>query len=694
MTVSSVNSKNCAMININNCTVDTLTAKVGIPLGVAWQIVAYKRDRKQRQVIECLDELKNIPGMTDQHFEKLLRHCKTFGYSALSSRTKSRRNATKNETKELEKGARRKLKAKSISDTQNISKKVSHLITNIGLKKTDLSEGYCKKRKRSMFRKIKSGPKNTSDLPEGKARFVTKNRPRKKARVVKKEHIPEVNKNYNRRTRKGKVKSLILNPVSVSASQSGNKLFVTYIPGLPEALNFLNSQKPGESLVRECPPPFASSPQPGSSSRRASSPPRPLTPQRSSSPPRPLSPQRSSSPPRPRSPQRSSSPPRPLSPQRSSSHPRPLSPQRSSSPPRPLSPQRSSSPPRPLSPQRSSSPPRPLSPQRSFSPPRPLSPQRSSSPPRPLSPQRSSSPPRPLSPQRSSSPPRPLSPQRSSSPPRPLSPQRSSSPPRPLSPQRSSSPPRPLSPQRSSSPGPSPPLPASPPARSILKRASSPLCGSPESTKISRRESRSPALNRSKTPKRLKINSPRTHRYMVSELIKKPDKNDHVTQLSTRAVISEVEVGLPIKTCIDDRPEKGGEPHQIKGRSHRHHRLKKERRRHHSRMSKERRHHSRQRNKRRRKSSQSIARRKKRLLHSKQRNEKRRQSNLGNEKRPRRDRHQKTVRFKNNGQDESPNNSFIERDLGPEKNINKTDKRCPDNANQGPPITGWSCIIL
>ena len=621
MTVSSVNSKNCAMININNCTVDTLTAKVGIPLGVAWQIVAYKRDRKQRQVIECLDELKNIPGMTDQHFEKLLRHCKTFGYSALSSRTKSRRNATKNETKELEKGARRKLKAKRISDTQNISK-VSHLTTDIGLKKTDLSEGSCKKRKRSMFRKIKSGPKNTSDLPEGKARFVTKNRPRKKARVVKKEHIPEVNKNYNRRTRKGKVKSLILNPVSVSASQSGNKLFVTYIPGLPEALNFLNSQKPGESLVRECPPPFASSPQPGSSSRRASSPPRPLSPQRSSSPPRPLSPQRSSSPPRPRSPQRSSSPPRPLSPQRSSS------------------------------------------------------------------------PPRPLSPQRSSSPPRPLSPQRSSSPPRPLSPQRSSSPPRPLSPQRSSSPPRPLSPQRSSSPGPSPPLPASPPARSILKRASSPLCGSPESTKISRRESRSPALNRSKTPKRLKINSPRTHRYMVSELIKKPDKNDHVTQLSTRAVISEVEVGLPIKTCIDDRPEKGGEPHQIKGRSHRHHRLKKERRRHHSRMSKERRHHSRQRNKRRRKSSQSIARRKKRLLHSKQRNEKRRQSNLGNEKRPRRDRHQKTVRFKNNGQDESPNNSFIERDLGPEKNINKTDKRCPDNANQGPPITGWSCIIL
>ena len=61
------------MININNCTVDTLTAKVGIPLGVAWQIVAYKRDRKQRQVIECLDELKNIPGMTDQHFEKLVR---------------------------------------------------------------------------------------------------------------------------------------------------------------------------------------------------------------------------------------------------------------------------------------------------------------------------------------------------------------------------------------------------------------------------------------------------------------------------------------------------------------------------------------------------------------------------------------------------------------------------------------------
>ena len=497
------------MININNCTVDTLTAKVGIPLGVAWQIVAYKRDRKQRQTIECLDELKNIPGMTDQHFEKLLRHCKTFGYSALSSSTKSRRNATKNENKELEKGGRRKLKGKRIKNTQNISKK-----------------------------------------------------------VVNTEQIPELNKNYNRRIRKGQEKSLVLNPVSVSASQSGNKLFVTYIPGLPEALNFLNSQKSGESLVRECPPPFASSPQPGSSPRRASS------------PPRPLSPQRSSSPPRPRSPQRSSSPPRPLSPERTSSS-RPSQPKAASPTPRPI-----------------------------------------------------------------------------------------------------------------------PPQPASSSLRPLLKRASSPLCSSPESTKISRRESRSPALKRSKTPKRLKINSPRTHRYMVSELIKKPDKNDHETQLSTRAVIPSVELGLPTKTCIDDRPEKDGEAHQIKKRSHRPHRLKKERRRHHSRMSKERRHHSRQRNKRRRKSSQSIARRKKRLLHSKQRNEKRRQSNLGNKKRPRHH-HQRTVRFKNNGQDiyvdqpnESPNNSFIERDLGPEKNTNKTDKRCPDNANQGPPITGWSCIIL
>ena len=78
------------------------------------------------------------------------------------------------------------------------------------------------------------------------------------------------------------------------------------------------------------------------------------------------------------------------------------------------------------------------------------------------------------------------------------------------------------------------------------------------------------------------------------------------------------------------------------------------------------RHHSRERNKRRRNSSQSIARRrqrfrnnKKRLLHSKQSNEKRRQSNLGNEKRPR---HQRTVRFKNNGQDiydDQPNESPI-----------------------------------
>ena len=54
------------MVNINNCTVDALTAKVGIPLGVAWQIVAYKHDRKQRHAIECLDELKNIPGMAHQ----------------------------------------------------------------------------------------------------------------------------------------------------------------------------------------------------------------------------------------------------------------------------------------------------------------------------------------------------------------------------------------------------------------------------------------------------------------------------------------------------------------------------------------------------------------------------------------------------------------------------------------------------
>ena len=202
--------------------------------------------------------------MTDKHFEKLLRHCKTFGYSALSSRTKSRRNATKNENKELEKGARRKLKGKRIKDTQNISKK-----------------------------------------------------------VVKTEQIPELNKNYNRRTRKGKEKSLVLNPVSVSASQSGNKLFVTYIPGLPEALNFLNSQKSGESLVRECPPPFASSPQPGSSPRRASSPPRPLSPQRSSSPPRPLSPERTSSS-RPSQPKAASQTPRPIPPQPASPSLRPL----------------------------------------------------------------------------------------------------------------------------------------------------------------------------------------------------------------------------------------------------------------------------------------------------------------------------------------------------------------------------------
>ena len=64
-----------------------------------------------------------------------------------------------------------------------------------------------------------------------------------------------------------------------------------------------------------------------------------------------------------------------------------------------------------------------------------------------------------------------------------------------------------------------------------------------------------------------------------------PDKNEHETQVSTEVVISGVEVGLPTKTCIDDRPEKSGEPHQIKERFHRHHRLKKERRRHHSRMS-------------------------------------------------------------------------------------------------------------
>ena len=198
---------------------------------------------------------------------------------------------------------------------------------------------------------------------------------------------------------------------------------------------------------------------------------------------------------------------------------------------------------------------------------------------------------------------------------------------------------------------------------------------------------------------------------MVSELIKKPDKNDHEPQLSTRAVIPSVELGLQTKTCIDDRPEKGGEAHQIKGRSRRHHHLKKERRRPQSRMSKERCHHSRQRNKRRRKSSHSTARHrprfrhsKKRLLRSKQRKEKRRQSNLGNEKRPRRDRHQKTVRFKNNGQPtyidqlgspqqecESPNNSFTERDLGP-------DKQCPEKMTRNPikglPNTGWSCIIL
>ena len=554
------------MVNINHCTVSALTTKVGIPLSVARQIIAYKRDRKRKQAIECLDELKNIQGMTDQHFEKLLRHCKTFGYSALSSRTRPPQNATQRENKEREKGARRKLKAKRIRDTQKIvktsrgnnqTKKVSHLITEI--KKCDVSEGSCKKRKRSMLRKSKSGPKNRSDLPTGKARLMTKNRPQKKARLVKMEHIHQRNKNDNRRTGRGKVKSLVLNPVSVSASHSGNKLFVTYIPGLPEALNFLNSQKAGESLDRECPPPFASSPQPVSSSPRASSPPRSLSPQRLSSTPRPLSPQRSSTRP---------SPPRP-----------------SSSPPRPLSPQ-----------------------------------------------------------------------------------------------------------------------PTSSPARPLIKRASSHSCGSPESTKISRRESRLPALKRTKTPKRVKLNSPRTHRYMVSELLKKPEKIEHETQLSTEAII---------KTCIDDRPEKDEDS---KERSHCHHRLKKERRRHHSRTSKERRRRSRHSKKRRRHSSESRDRRRqhsrqsrKRRQHSKQGNKKRRHCNQSskrrpstqsNERRPRRHRHRRTVRFKNNGQhiyvdqlespveecstplveskNNSPNNCLTERDLGHHKKHGKQ----------------WLCIII
>ena len=266
------------MVDINYCTIRALTTTVGLPLRVARQIIAYKRKQRRRPAIERLDELWNIPGMTKNMFERLRRHytfCDCTVSSSHADLTKRPRSDAKRKTSG--KGAKHKVNAKrsdeekssSLGQTSNENDETEE-ISQLETANIRKSVESCKQGERLMSRKSKSRAnkgkaKSRNSKPRSRKRRVSKP-------SMKMVSVDQINWNTNSRTRTGAVNSLALKPVSVSTSQSGNKLLVTYMPKLKE----LDS---GGALTRELSLPQASK------SARESSPSRIASEIRESSPP-------------------------------------------------------------------------------------------------------------------------------------------------------------------------------------------------------------------------------------------------------------------------------------------------------------------------------------------------------------------------------------------------------------------------
>ena len=219
-----------------------------------------------------------------------------------------------------EKGARRKIKTKKIGLKRKVSK---HGETSYASNKT-------KKRKRSRSRKIRSQPyKKTPRARSQKNKSVQQNRREvsEPARVMI--SCDQINWNKNSSPETEGMNALALNPVSVSTSQSCSKLFVTYITGLTQALNFLKNLKSDESPTKRAPIPQTSSPREAAPSQAQARPPVGESPQL----PTP-SPNQESTPPRASSTTQEAAPPRTSSTTKYHPLSRASSPKRESSQPR------------------------------------------------------------------------------------------------------------------------------------------------------------------------------------------------------------------------------------------------------------------------------------------------------------------------------------------------------------------------
>ena len=133
----------------------------------------------------------------------------------------------------------------------------------------DTTDGSCKKRESSISRKARPRPlKDKTKSRKGNTN------PHKKRRVSKHDleiaAIAQKNCNANSRTEPEGPKALALEPNSGSLSQSGKKLLVTYISGIPQALTFVKSAfresslPQAESDIQGSPPPKGSPPPDGS----------------------------------------------------------------------------------------------------------------------------------------------------------------------------------------------------------------------------------------------------------------------------------------------------------------------------------------------------------------------------------------------------------------------------------------------